>query len=82
MNLSNSVGWDLYREYINVQVEVRKQGIIFKALPTADAVYEQEFQKGEVSGMNQMGSFLKYLIEGVEAELIKRNKDSEKLDNG
>ncbi len=72
MNLSNSAGWDLYREKLRIQVEQRKHTVFFGQCVTMDATLAAEYLKGEGSGVYLTINLLELLIEAYTDELESR----------
>ena len=44
-------GWKVHNEILNSQMDLRKGEILLKPLQSTEAVYAQEFSKGEISGL-------------------------------
>jgi hypothetical protein len=75
MNLSNSPGWDQYRNHLRVQVETRKNAVFFSPCTSQDSVLENEHIKGEGSGIYFTFTFLDLLIEALDEEVSRRDVD-------
>ena len=62
-------GWKLFHDLLEEQKNSRKGEILFKPLKDSEALYAQEFMKGEISGLTlaQVGPFA--LIEGLKADV-------------
>ena len=80
MNLGNSAGWDLYRNYLMVQIEGRKNTVFFTPCKSHDENLAQEFMKGEGSGIYQTCTLIGLLIEALDEEINSRKFDEDKED--
>lgn len=68
-------------EIAKAQIESRKNGIILKPLKSKDEIFEQEFSKGEVSGIELFTNMLPTMIETLEDDIEERlKKEQENAD--
>ena len=75
MSLSNSAGWDLYREVLQRQVETRKNTICYSQCDTVDKALAQEYDKGEISGIYLTANLLELQIEALDHEIASKNEN-------
>lgn len=80
-SLANSVGLDLYHEYLRIQIETRKNTISFTPYKSVDECLAGEFMKGEVSGIYTAVTLIQPLIEALEAELTERGPEDDESEN-
>jgi len=80
MSLDNSPGWDLYRSIIASQIEERKNRVFFNAAESMDHALQQEFMKGEGSGMYQTMTLIQPVIEALQQELESRKFEENEED--
>ena len=79
-SLNSLPEWDLYREFLQTQIESRKNNIAFTPLATVDGTLAQEFAKGEISGIFQSAFLLTVTIEAYAAEIKDRIAKQDKED--
>lgn len=70
-NLAKSEGWALYLEVLREQIETRKNDICFSEVDSVFMVLQQEYRKGEVSGIYMAQNLMDQMIEDLGAA-IKR----------
>jgi len=80
MNLSSLPEWDLYREILRNQIETRKNTIAFQPLASMEQALQQEYQKGEVSGIYLTMNMLDLTIEALDQEILARKFDENEED--
>ena len=78
MNLSSSPGWDLYRNILQVQIETRRNTICFTPLKTMEEGLQQEYQKGEISGIYLAGNLHELILEALDAEITAKRDEETK----
>lgn len=81
-NLSNSEGWAVLCRYAARQSEVRTRNVVHTPCVSMEAVFEQEYEKGEISGIflimnlpEVLQKELKVLIKEREAKLPLEPED-------
>lgn len=67
--LTEHPGWELYMQVLISQQDARKGEILLKPLGSTEAVYAQEFMKGEISGLVLAQVSIFAQIEGLRADL-------------
>lgn len=78
-SLASSPGWGKLLEYLRLQRYVRTQELVLKPLPNADAVYTQEFVKGEAGMLLLVENMPSTVIEALEANLEIERQQLENL---
>lgn len=73
--LLNHPGWDRLCKYWYAQIEGRKNEIVFTPIAQQAGQFEQEFRKGECSGLFTAISMPKTLIEETELMLKEMNQN-------
>lgn len=63
-----SEGWKQYIGVITSQQRQRFDQVVLQPLPGADAVYAQEYMKGEIQGLRMAASMPQAIIEAIEWE--------------
>ena len=82
--LTEHPGWLIFENIVESQKNLRKGEILLKPLASTEAVYAQEFMKGEIQGLTlaQVSVFVQ--IEALQAEVqvasanLERENESEK----
>lgn len=79
--LTEHPGWAIYSGMLQDQQDIRKGEVLLKPLPSTEAVYAQEFMKGEISGLSlaQISLFahieqLRSDVQVSEAKLERENE--------
>ncbi len=62
-------GWALLAKYANLQIKTRSEGIIFTPVSEQKGSYEQEFQKGECSGIYTTINLPEVIIDETKVQL-------------
>lgn len=70
-DMVDSRAWKQYSDLIASQIEVRINQIILTPLIGHDAVFEQEFSKGELAGMKFCMAILQTVIENTETDVSR-----------
>lgn len=68
-NLLKSRGWDRLVNMLNRQCRVREQNVVYKPCKNMEAVFEQEYEKGEISGIYQAINLASVAIEDFKASV-------------
>lgn len=68
-DLIASAGWKVYAELIESQAQARAQAYLFTPLKTSDAIYEQEFAKGEIHALRLSAALPQTMLESLEQDL-------------
>lgn len=71
-------GWALYSKMLQEQADGRKGEILLKPLKNAEALYAQEFSKGEISGLMLATVSPFAVLEGLKSEVEALEKLEEK----
>jgi hypothetical protein len=78
--LLSSKGWALLGEILQRQIALRTDTIVLTPLKTADEAFEQEFKKGEVSGMKLFATLPKTVIDEITALFEQKEKEHARSD--
>lgn len=78
--LRQNKAWETLNHALADQVRVRNS-LIMSPLETRDAVFKQEFLKGEVSGIQLALRFVDYLEDVIRDEMHRRKVENEKEAN-
>lgn len=70
-------GWLWLMEILQGQVSSRTNLIVLNPLAQGDMVYEQEFKKGEISGMRLFEKIPEVQIEQIQLEIEQLKKEQE-----
>lgn len=81
-SLIASVGWRTYSSLVESQCKLREQTYLYVPLPSADAVYAQEYAKGEIQALRLALGLPETMIENFQAELEAFTKPQENQDGG
>ena len=68
-DLVASAGWATYTQIIESQAKAREQNYLFTPLKSADAIYEQEFAKGEIHALRLAAALPLTMLESLEQDL-------------
>lgn len=79
-NLSKSPGWDLYLKILQAQIDTRKNNIVFTPLAGLDESLQQEYQKGEVSGIYLAGNLNELILNALNAEISDKQTEEDEED--
>lgn len=61
--------WHMYARLLNDQMNTRKGEILLKPIKSTEQIYEQEYMKGEISGLTLAQVSIFAIIEGLEQEV-------------
>lgn len=67
--LLDSPQWGKLMAVVQEQVDNLQQVIVFTPLGSADGVYRQEFQKGQLEGRLSVGNTVQSIIENLDIEI-------------
>lgn len=73
--LVNSNGFKRFVAYLEQQMEVRKQNVFLNALPGLDAVFEQEYAKGEIAGLHHARNFVEIHLSALSENIKAYEKE-------
>jgi hypothetical protein len=75
--LIDSTGWTILKEVFQEQVHNRVEGIILNPLQSGDAVYAQEFAKGEMAAFKLATAMPQLLLQEAAHEAEEKLKEPE-----
>ena len=64
-----SEGWKTYYAIVSSQQRTRFDQVVLQPLPCTDAVYSQEYMKGEINGLRTAVTLPGALIDSLEYEI-------------
>lgn len=72
-------GWKVFEEIMEQQKNLRKGEILLKPLQSTEAVYAQEFMKGEIQGLTlaQISIFAQMEVLAAEVQVASANLEKE-----
>lgn len=75
-NLLEEPGWKWLTSLIEEQATLRTASIILSPLASMDAALEQEFQKGEISGMRLVPALVAGRIASLRSDLAREENEN------
>lgn len=74
-NLLKSQGWADLLKFMEQQVRIREQNVIHMPCANMEAVFEQEYEKGEISGIFQVLNMPGEMIKRLEGDIKTREAE-------
>lgn len=68
-------------EHLQAQIDGKQTAIVLRPLATADAVYEQEFNKGFISGLLSVTGFVETMLSNLRYEVSLKEKENDNVEN-
>lgn len=88
-DMMESNGWAVLMGIAEGQTTSRSGGILLQPLQTGDAIYEQEFAKGEIAGIKLFQNMPQNAIEALtndiataQAAIAAKTNEDEEIDDG
>jgi len=71
-SLLKSRGWAALLRYMEAQAAIREKNVIHTPCSSMEAVFEQEYEKGEISGIFNFANMPRKVIEDFSEEIKRR----------